>query len=104
MPPPTSAAKLDPLSTRVRVPDHVVHRRFPAETVVLNLETGRYHGLNPTGGRMLEVVESAANLRQAANQLANEYGRALGEIERDLRAFCIELAERGLVVLEPAGA
>ena len=35
---------------KVRVPRHVVHRDFPAQTVILNLETGKYHGLNPTAG------------------------------------------------------
>ncbi len=76
--------------------------REPAETVVLNLETGRYHGLNPTGGRMLEVVEQAATLRQAAEQLAREYDRPLAEIEQDLCAFCSDLAARDLIVLDPA--
>jgi hypothetical protein len=43
------------LSASLRLPQHVVHRSFVAETVVLNLQTGKYHGLNPVGGRMLEV-------------------------------------------------
>ena len=29
----------------IRLPDHVVFRRFPAETVLLNLQTGHYHGV-----------------------------------------------------------
>jgi hypothetical protein len=53
---------------------------------------------------MLEAVEGAASLRRAATELANEYGRPLGEVERDLCSFCSELAERGLIVLETASA
>ena len=49
----------DILSARPAVPDHVVYREFVNETVVLNLETGTYHGLNPSGGRMLEALGSA---------------------------------------------
>ena len=44
-----------PLDAHASVPQHVVYRRFAAETVVLNLETGTYHGLNATGARMLEL-------------------------------------------------
>ena len=49
------------LASRARLPQHVVHRSFVAETVVLNLRTGKYHGLNPTAGRMLEALDAAAD-------------------------------------------
>ena len=38
----------DPQRLVVRVPEHVVYRDFAEQTVVLNLRTGRYHGLNET--------------------------------------------------------
>jgi hypothetical protein len=41
------------LDSRATVPDGVVHRDFEAETLLLNLRSGTYHGLNVTGGRML---------------------------------------------------
>ncbi len=87
------------LEQAVRVPDHVVHRAFAAETVVLNLRTGRYHGLNPTAGRMLEVLEREGRLRTAAAALAGEYGQPVERIERDLLALCRGLLERKLIEL-----
>ncbi len=45
------------LAATARMPAHVVYREFPAEVVLLNLQTGRYHGLNPTAGRMLRALE-----------------------------------------------
>jgi hypothetical protein len=89
------------LSARLRLPQHVVHRGFVAETVVLNLTTGKYHGLNPVGGRMLEVVSESPTVRQAAELIADEYGQDPGAVEADLVAFCCDLLDRGL--LEPAG-
>jgi Coenzyme PQQ synthesis protein D (PqqD) len=82
---------------RITVPQHVVFRSFVKETVVLNLDTGRYHGLNPTGGRMLEVLRDVAIVKDAAEQLAREYGVPYDEIERDLIEFCDDLATRGLI-------
>jgi hypothetical protein len=81
------------------VPTHVVYREFVHETVVLNLETGTYHGLNPSGGKMLETLGAAATVEQAAEQLAAYYKRPLPEIEGDLYEFCIDLQSRGLIEL-----
>lgn len=88
-------------ATAVRVPDHVVFRSFPTETVALNLETGQYHGLNPTAGRMLEAIEASADLDSAARALAAEYGQPRETVETDLRQLCADLAERGLIELDP---
>ena len=85
------------LAAHIRVPDHVVYRTFVRETVVLNLATGRYHGINPTGGRILDLLTDDATLGSAAQVLADEYGRPLAEVERDVCTFCEELRERGLI-------
>lgn len=85
------------LTARVRLPQHVVHRSFVAETVVLNLQTGRYHGLNPTAGRMLEAIEAAPTVATTVPELAGEYGVEQEQIERDLLALVNGLLERGLI-------
>jgi Coenzyme PQQ synthesis protein D (PqqD) len=90
------------LGSRVRVPQGVVYRSFVKETVILNLETGLYHGLNPTGGRMLATLDQAPSVREAASRLAAEYERPLEEIESDLCGFCEALVERGLLAIETA--
>ena len=95
MPDELSDAEL--LDLTVRVPDHVVHRAFVAETVVLNLQTGRYHGLNPSAGRMLAVLETEGKIRDAAGTLAEEYDQPLDLIERDLAQLCRQLLERKLI-------
>ena len=87
------------LKAQARTPDHVVYRTFVAETVVLNLNTGKYHGVNPTGGHMLEVLDKVGSVEQAATLLAQEYGRPLEEIQEDLSQFCSDLEQRGLIIL-----
>ncbi len=85
------------LTSKVKVPQHVVYRSFPAETVVLNLETGRYHGLNATAGSMLEALERAVCIRDAAAELAARYEKDLSVVEQDLCELCQSLLERGLI-------
>jgi Coenzyme PQQ synthesis protein D (PqqD). len=85
------------LTSKVKVPQHVVYRSFPSETVVLNLQTGKYHGLNATAGRMLEALEQAACVRDAAAALTESYEQAQSVIEQDLCELCQSLLERGLI-------
>jgi hypothetical protein len=85
------------LTSKVKVPQHVVYRSFPAETVVLNLETGKYHGLNATAGRMLDALKQADCVRDAAVTLAAQYAQDQSVIERDLCELCQSLLERGLI-------
>jgi hypothetical protein len=95
-----SAGFDDILDTRPIVPSHVVYRSFEGETLLLNLESGEYHGLNETGGRMLELMSGdSATLRESIAKLAEEYGVEAAEIEPDLVDFCRSLAERGLLEL-----
>lgn len=95
----------DLLDALVRVPDHVVSRSFEAETVVLNLHSGTYHGLNSTGGRMLELLRSTGSVRAAAETIASEDHHSVEDVARDLAKLCGALVERGLVEIDddPAG-
>jgi len=97
MTPDTSTDTSTLLASKVKVPQQVVYRSFPSETVVLNLHTGKYHGLNATAGRMLEELERAACVRDAAAVLAESYEQARDVVEQDLCALCRALLERGLV-------
>jgi PqqD family protein of HPr-rel-A system len=85
------------LAARMRLPQHVLHRSFVAETVVLNLRTGKYHGLNPTAGRMLDALAQAPTAGVVVPELAREYGVDPAQVESDLIALCQGLLERGLI-------
>jgi hypothetical protein len=86
-------------TTKVRLPRHVVYRPFAAETVVLNLETGLYHGLNSSAGTMLAALERLPTVAEAAKLLADRYDVPAEQIERDLLELCSELLSRGLIEL-----
>jgi hypothetical protein len=87
------------MGASVRVPNNVVHRSFPAETVVLDLNAGVYHGLNHVAGRMLELLGELGRVRLVADRLAEEYEHPPAQIQRDLCRVCQELLDRGLIEL-----
>jgi hypothetical protein len=88
----------DLLTSRLRVPDYVVHRSFEEETVVLNLDSGVYHGLNPTATKMLEQIDKSDSVADAVDVLAAEFGQPRERIESDVVALCQALEERGLIL------
>jgi Coenzyme PQQ synthesis protein D (PqqD) len=90
------------LRSCVKVPQHVVYRDFPAETVVLNLQTERYHGLNPTAGQMLAALDRPGTVEDAARSIAQRYSRPQQEVESDICGLCERLLERGLIELDEA--
>lgn len=85
------------LNERVRIPERVVFRRFVRETVVLNIATGKYHGLNPIAGRMLETLQEVGHVGDSAKRLAVEFNVPLSEVQADLSDFCRDLINRGLI-------
>lgn len=87
-------------SGRARVPEHVVDRTFGDQTVLLNLDTGQYHGLNRTGGRILELVRETGDLSVVAARMAEEYGREEPEMSADLVELCALLSARGLLEVD----
>ncbi len=88
------------LNAKIRVPQHVVYRSFPSETVVLNLQTGKYHGLNPTAGRMLKAMEEADTVLDAAVKAAHDFEQPQTNTEKDMSDLCQALLKRGLIELE----
>jgi hypothetical protein len=93
-------SQINLLKAKVKLPQHVVYRTFPTETVVLNLQTGKYHGLNPTAGRMLETLEQAESVLEAATVAAGEYEQPQATTERDMCSLCSSLLERDLIEIE----
>ena len=97
MPTPDKPLDVRLMGATVRVPNHVVFRSFPAETILLDLDTGTYHGLNHTGGRMLESLERLGEVRKVAEELAEDFQVPIARVQTDLCRFCQDLLDRGLI-------
>ena len=102
---PDSVVPVDPTmeelaAAKVRVPAYVVYRDFAHETVMLNLRTGKYHGLNPSGGMILDALEKAPTVSSAIAEIAERYGRPAAEIEQDVYEFCADMLQRSLIELD----
>jgi Coenzyme PQQ synthesis protein D (PqqD) len=90
------------LADRVIVPQHVLVRFLDRESVLLNLETERYFGLDETGTRMWQVVTSSPSVDAAFRQLQDEYDAQPELLRSNLTELVGRLVENGLLSLHPA--
>jgi len=66
---------------------------------MLNLQTGTYHGLNPTAGRMLDTLQEHDVIADAAALVAEHYAVDEVRVLADLLELCAALLERGLLAV-----
>jgi hypothetical protein len=86
----------------VIVPSHVLIRHLDGESVLLNLESERYFGLDGTGTRMLDLVTSMPNVDTAYERLLEEFELAPALLPDHLNELLKSLVDNGLVSLLPA--
>lgn len=85
------------LDMRTLVPADVLVQELRGESVLLNVRSGQYFGLDDMGTRMWAVLTTAESLRAACDALADEYDVERGRLERDLRALVEKLLANGLL-------
>lgn len=87
---------------RVIVPSHVLVRVLDKESVLLNIETGRYFGLDETGTRMWQLVTAASKIEAAYQQLLDEYDVEPELLRENLTDLVGRLVENGLLQVVPS--
>jgi Coenzyme PQQ synthesis protein D (PqqD) len=89
-------------SDRVTVPQNVLVRHLDGESVLLNLETEKYFGLDATGTRMWELASNSSSLEAAYVQLTHEFDVEPGMLRDHLLELLTELVDNGLLKVMPA--
>ena len=84
-------------TSRVEIPKHVMVRFVDSESVLLNLETERYFGLDQTGTRMWQLVTAAPSIDTAYRQLLDEYEVEPETLRTDLGELVQRLVDNGLL-------
>ena len=85
---------------RLSVPEHVLARRTVTETVVLNLESEEYYGLDGVGTRLWELIEQGTTFGTAVGVLVTEYDVGAEALVADLAELVTDLRKHGLVLVD----
>jgi hypothetical protein len=86
---------------RAEVLPHVLVRFLDKESVLLNLETERYFGLDETGTRMWQLVTTAPNLDAAYQELQDEFDVESELLRSHLSELLVRLVDNGLLQIQP---
>ena len=86
-------------SDRVRVPDDVLISSLQEESVILNLDSERYYGLDDVGTRMLSVLSTSESIEAAYESLRDEYDVDGQVLRQDLLALVENLLQKGIVTV-----
>ena len=82
---------------RVTVPPGVMFRDLEGEAVVLELESGRYFGLNETGTRMWLLLQEHGSVESALRALLAEFDVAEELLREELLSFVNNLSSQRLL-------
>ncbi len=85
------------IADRLEVSPDVVAREVGGETMLLDLASGTYFGLDAVGSRVWQALEDGGSLTEACDKVAAEYDVARDQLESDVLALAGRLLEQGLV-------
>ena len=84
-------------SDRVQLPDDVLISNLQEESVILNLDSERYFGLDEVGTRILSVLTTSDSIEAAYQTLLNEYDVDGPVLRQDLLELVQKLVDQGIV-------
>ncbi len=87
---------------RAATPAHVLVRFVDRESVLLNLETEEYFGLDETGTRMWQLVTAAPNIDDAYRELLEEFDVEPELLRSNMMELLSRLVDSGLLRVLPA--
>jgi hypothetical protein len=85
------------LNSFCKVPTAVTAHTIGAETVILDLASGTYFGLDPVGTRIWQLMEEQKSLSEVCRVMLDEYDISCEILERDVLALAYELASKKLI-------
>lgn len=91
------------LADKVTIPPQVMARQVGDETVILDLASGTYYGLDAVGARIWQLLGEDKNLAEVCEAMLAEYDVTREEFERDLDDLLTALAGKGLIGLGSGG-
>ncbi len=77
----------------------VLIQELSGESVLLNLNTEEYFGLDEVGSRMLSVLTSTGSIQEASDRLLQEYDVEPAQLQTDLINLIDQMVNHGLVAI-----
>ena len=90
------------LKQTIKLSPDVISQEVSGETVLLDLESENYFGLDEVGTRIWQLIKETSDLQVIYNTLLEEYKVEEQRLQADLEALLGEISELGLITLQAA--
>ena len=90
------------LSSTFTVSQEVLSQEVSGETVLLDMQSESYFGLDTVGTRIWQLLQENNRLQQVFDTMLEEYDVDEKQLEEDLNELLDKLLEEKLITIEPA--
>ncbi len=87
------------LNQTITLSPDVISQEVSGETVLLDLESENYFGLDEVGTRIWQLIKESGDLHTIYNTLMEEYEVSAEQLQQDLDALLGEIEKLGLITL-----
>ena len=88
------------LNQNITLSPEVISQEVSGETVLLDLESENYFGLDEVGTRIWQLIKETNDLAAIYQTLLTEYDVSEERLQQDLDTLLGEISQLGLVTLE----
>jgi len=85
---------------KITISQEVLSQEVDGETVLLDLQSENYFGLDEVGTRIWQLLQEKKNLQEVFDALFEEYDVEEQQLEKDMKEHIGKLVETGLIHLE----
>ena len=91
------------LDQSVTISPEVMSQEVSGETVLLDLQSESYFGLDEVGTRIWQLLQEQETLQGVYEVMLEEYDVAPDRLQADLEELMVQLSDSGLISLDAGG-
>jgi hypothetical protein len=88
------------LNQSIALSPQVISQELSGETVILDLESECYFGLDTVGTRIWQLIQQGDSVLSIYNTLLDEYEVEAAQLQADLEALLADACARGLITMQ----
>ena len=92
------------LKTLIKLAPNQVSCELEGESVILNLQSGVYYGLDPIGAVIWKLMEQPSTVASVRDAVLEKFEVDTEQCEKDLFALLEKLSQEGLIEISEAVA
>lgn len=91
------------LHRKITISSEVLSQEVTGETVLLDLNSESYFGLDEVGTRIWQLLREGKDLEQVSETMLAEYEVDIDQLQADLDELIEKLSEAGLISIDSNG-